>query len=177
MALGVDDSGALFALLDGLGHGAPAAAAAERGAEVLRDSALEPLDVLVRLCHRALAATRGAAMTLARIDFGTQTLSWIGVGNVSASVVAKRPDGQQIRSAVLHRGIVGDQIPEMLHTQQVSIVPGDLLIVTSDGVADDHLDHLDFTAPATEIAEDMLRQYGKAEDDASVLVARHRGWP
>ena len=39
-----------------------------------------------------LADTRGAAMTLARIDFETDTLSWIGIGNVTADLVAKTPE-------------------------------------------------------------------------------------
>ena len=32
-------------------------------------------------------------MTLARIDFETDTLSWIGIGNVTADLVAKSPGG------------------------------------------------------------------------------------
>ena len=32
----------------------------------------ERLEVLIQLCHRVLEGTRGAAMTLARIDFADQ---------------------------------------------------------------------------------------------------------
>ena len=74
--------------------------------------------------------TRGAAITLARIDFETDTLSWIGIGNVTADLVAKGPGGVQIRaSALLAGGIVGYRIPHALATHQVSIGPGDLLVI------------------------------------------------
>jgi serine phosphatase RsbU (regulator of sigma subunit) len=176
IALGVGQSGALFGVLDGLGHGAEAATAASRGLEVLRGAHTEPLDVLVQLCHRALTATRGAAMTLARIDFDAHTLSWIGIGNVTASLVAKHPTGVEIRSSArLDGGIVGYRIPDRLRTQTASVAPGDLLLIASDGVADDYMDDIDFAAPAAVIAEQILRRHSKEADDALVLTARHRG--
>src|ERR1700737_1435595 len=81
IAVDVDGTGALIGVLDGLGHGAEAAQAANRGVDTLLAARSEPLDVLVQRCHRALSCTRGAAMTLAHIDFQTDTLSWLGVGN------------------------------------------------------------------------------------------------
>jgi phosphoserine phosphatase RsbX len=143
---------------------------------VLDQARAEPLDVLVQLCHRALADTRGAAMTLARIDLHTDTLSWIGIGNVTASLVAKSPSGVKVRSsALLNGGIVGYRIPETLLSQSISMHPGDLLILASDGVDENYLDHIDFAASAAMIAEQILRQHGKDTDDALVLAARHRG--
>lgn len=47
--------------------------------------------MLIQLCHRVLAGTRGVAMTLARVDFAASTLTWTGVGNVTADLVAKSP--------------------------------------------------------------------------------------
>ena len=69
IAVGIDASAALFGVLDGLGHGPEAARAAMAAVEALRDARGERLEVLVQLCHRVLSGTRGAAMTLARIDF------------------------------------------------------------------------------------------------------------
>ena len=56
-----------------------------------------------------------------------------------------------------------------------SIRIGDLLIMASDGIAEDHLDHIDFAASATVIAEQILAKHAKETDDAMVLAARHRG--
>jgi len=147
IAVEVGSTAALFGVADGLGHGAAAETAALRAAEVVSRSRTEPPDVLLQLCHRGLADTRGAAITLARIDFETDTLSWIGIGNVTADLVAKTPGGAQIRaSALLAGGIVGYRIPHALATHQVSIGPGDLLVMATDGILEDHVAGIAFAA-------------------------------
>jgi phosphoserine phosphatase RsbX len=163
-------------VLDGLGHGNEAAHVAARGVEVLCHDPNKPLGVLAKLCHRELTNTRGAAMTLARIDFEADLLSWSGIGNVAANLVAKSPTGVEIRSSArLHGGIVGYRIPEIVDTQTVSMRPGDLLVIASDGIAADHLDAIDFAASALVIAEEILNNHSRDNDDALVLTARHRG--
>jgi len=115
-------------------------------------------------------------MTLARVDFAANTLTWTGVGNVSADLVAKAPTGTNVRSSArLTAGIVGYRIPEIRPAQVVSIRPGDLLVMRTDGIAEDYLDHIDFSAPAMAIAEELLGKHAKESDDAMVLTARHRG--
>lgn len=176
IAVGVGGAGALVGVLDGLGHGAEAAEAAARGVEVIRGSCAEPLEDLIHLCHHALSDTRGAAMTLVRIDFRADNLRWIGIGNVTANLVVKHPAGVEVRSSArLAGGIIGYRIPEVVVPQEVWIRPGDLLVIASDGIAEDHLDNIDFAAPAVAIAEQILRRHGRDDDDALVLTARHRG--
>ena len=115
-------------------------------------------------------------MTLARVDFAAGLLAWTGVGNVSANLVAKAATGIQIRSSArLIGGIVGYRMPEIKPAQVVSIRAGDLIVMATDGIGDDHLEHIDFAASAANIAEDMLNKYAKVTDDAMVLTARHRG--
>jgi phosphoserine phosphatase RsbX len=176
IAVDVGGSAALFGVADGLGHGAAAETAALRAEEVVKRCSTEPLDVLLQLCHRGLTDTRGAAITLARIDFETNTLSWIGIGNVTADLVSKTPGGVQLRaSALLAGGIVGYRIPHALATHQVSIGPGDLLVIATDGILEDHVQGIDFAAPTMSIAEHILDAYSRESDDALVLVARRRG--
>jgi serine phosphatase RsbU (regulator of sigma subunit) len=176
IAVGIDGQAALFGVLDGLGHGPPAANAAIAAVEALENARSERVEVLVQLCHRVLGGSRGAAMTLARIDFAAGQLYWTGVGNVSANLVAKAASGIQVRSSArLAAGIVGYRIPEISPAQVIPIHTGDLLIIASDGIAEDHLDHIDFAAPATAIAEHILSKHAKESDDAMVLAARHRG--
>jgi phosphoserine phosphatase RsbX len=176
VVIDVAPNAALFGALDGLGHGAEAAQAALCAAELLGREPDKPLGVLAQLCHRALADTRGVAMTLARIDFEADLLSWTGIGNVTAHLVAKSPTGVGIRSSVrLAGGIVGYRMPESVHTQTVSMRPGDLLVMNSDGIADDFLADIDFAASAVTIAEHIMQDYRKETDDALVLAARHRG--
>jgi negative regulator of sigma-B (phosphoserine phosphatase) len=176
IALGIDGGAALFCVLDGLGHGPAAATAALTAVDALRSARSERLEVLVQLCHRMLGGTRGVAMTVARIDFQPGQLSWTGIGNVSANLVAKTISGTQVRSSArLTGGIVGYRIPEISPAQVVPIRTGDLLVIVSDGVTEDHLDHIDFAAPAIDIAKQILSKHAKETDDALVLAARHRG--
>lgn len=176
LAVSIDGDAALFGVLDGLGHGPAAASAATSAVEVLQNARGERLEVLMQLCHRVLAGTRGAAMTLARVDFAAGTLTWTGIGNVTANLVAKSVGGVEVRSSArLTGGIVGFRIPEITPARWVPIRAGDLLVIASDGIADDHLDHIDFAAPASTIAEQILVKHGKDADDAMVLAARHRG--
>lgn len=176
IAVDIDGKTGLFGVLDGLGHGPAAASAALAAVDALTSARRERLEVLVQLCHRVLEGTRGAAMTLARIDFQTSQLSWTGIGNVSAYLVAKSVSGIQVRSSArLVGGIVGYRIPEISPAQVVSMRTGDLLVITSDGIAEDHLAHIDFAASACDIAEQILTKHAKESDDAMVLAARHRG--
>lgn len=176
VAVDAGGGAALFGVLDGLGHGREAARAALCGVEVLRRDPAKPLEALIKLCHRKLADTRGAAVTLARIDFDAGILSWAGIGNVTANLVAKAPSGTEVRSsACLASGIVGYRMPETIRTQAISIRPGDLLVIASDGIAGNHLDSIEFAASAKVIADRILHSCRKATDDALVLAARHRG--
>ena len=176
VAVEVDGGAAIFGVIDGLGHGPAAASAAARAAAVIGQHAAEPLDDVLDACHRELASTRGAAMTLARIDFGADTLHWIGVGNVTAALVARTPSGVAATSFVrLVNGIVGFQMPRLTSPEAVDVRPGHLLVMASDGITEDHLDGLDFAASADAIANRILGEHTRVSDDALVLVARHRG--
>lgn len=176
VAVDIDGDTALFAVLDGLGHGPAAAQAAVAGVDTLKGARGERLEVLVALCHRVLTGTRGAAITLARIDFQSNKLSWTGIGNVTANLVAKSVGGVQVRSSVrLVGGIIGYRMPETRPAQVVPIRTGDLLIITTDGISEHFLDHIDFAATAVDIAEHVLEKHAKDNDDATVLAARHRG--
>jgi phosphoserine phosphatase RsbX len=176
IAVGAGAGAALFGVVDGLGHGAHAATAATCAVDVLDRTPGEPLDDLLQLCHRSLTETRGAAITLARINFESGALSWIGVGNVAANLIAKRPGGPEVRSSVrLAGGIVGFRLPEGTAPQDIPINPGDLVVIASDGISDGYLDTVDFSASASVIAEHILATHGRETDDALVLAARHRG--
>jgi hypothetical protein len=170
---------ALFGVIDGLGHGAAAALAARRAARVLADNPAEPLDVLLLLCHRALADTRGGAVTLAGMAFdGGNQLRWLAVGNVSAWLIEAAPGGPAPRTTVLLAGgIVGYQLPATLQPQQAPMRSGDLLIMTTDGIRGDFPDSVDLARSAEQIAADVLAAHAKDSDDALVLAARYRGTP
>src|SRR5215467_720373 len=73
--------GILMAVVDGLGHGAEAAAAAEVAAATLETYSDEPVISLLRRCHAALRHTRGAVISVACINSVYDSMAWLGVGN------------------------------------------------------------------------------------------------
>src|SRR6267378_4198238 len=75
-------TGALVAVVDGLGHGAEAATAARAAVAALERHATESPVPLVERCHRALQGTRGVVMSVAVFDRSDRSMTWLGVGNV-----------------------------------------------------------------------------------------------
>lgn len=164
----------LFAVLDGLGHGAAAAAAVDRASRVLAENRAEPLDVLMVLCHRAMSDTRGAAVTLAL--FGAEEAQWLGVGNVDSQVLTVGPTGPQVSATVLQSGgIVGYRLPPHLQPQTVPVRPGDLLLMSTDGVVVAPDEGIDLAKSTADIARELVDRHAKDTDDALVLAARVRG--
>jgi serine phosphatase RsbU (regulator of sigma subunit) len=173
----VDDrSRVLFGLIDGLGHGAAAAAAAYRAAEVVGHHPAEPLHGLFAMCHEILGQTRGVAMTLVSVHVEQQRMDWLGVGNVNAFVVRAAPAmPRTVGSAMLRGGIVGHVLPPRLRPSRIAIQPGDLLLLGTDGLAAGFAERPNLSAPATQIATDILDRYAKGVDDGLALVVRYRG--
>ena len=169
--------GALAAAIDGLGHGPEAAAAAAAAAAVLAREAGAPPTQLIAACHAELRKTRGATMSLAAFD-GAGALSWAGVGDVEGVLLRADPANGSPVPILLRAGVVGSRLPALRETAH-PVWPGDLLILTTDGVRRDFVTdalktHGMDEAPAT-IAELILAGHAKANDDALVLVARYLG--
>lgn len=163
---------ALAGAVDGLGHGPDAAAAARAAVSVLQGSAARDLTATVLECHHALHDTRGAALSLASIDVGKQTLTWIGIGNVEARLLHGAGAFADTESLLLHSGIVGHELSH-LSAQTTKIARGDLLIFATDGIARDFADDLVTTGSCREIAHGILDRHARGSDDALVLVARY----
>jgi phosphoserine phosphatase RsbX len=170
-------SDVLVAVVDGLGHGAEAAAAARAAVAVLNRHAGDPLPRLVRRCHAALVGTRGVVMSVARFDRAAATMTWLGIGNVEGVLRRADPESRPARATLLTRGgIVGSELPE-LRAEVLSIAPRDTLIFATDGVETPFADDLPGDASPQELAERILARHGKGTDDALVLVARYAGGP
>jgi hypothetical protein len=165
--------GTLVAVVDGLGHGEEAAAAALTAISVLERYAGDDLVSLVRYCHEHLRLTRGAVMSLAHFNDHDKTLSWIGVGNVGGILLGSNGTAHH-RTLLLRAGVVGQQLPTLqLCTAPVSF--GDMLILTTDGIQKSFTDVLAPDAPPKILAERILNLHSSGEDEALVLVARYNG--
>jgi hypothetical protein len=166
------DAGTVLAVVDALGHGAEAAAVADRAAEALTGAAAGmDAERLTRACHAALEGTRGAVMTLAVHTAETQSLVLLGVGNVEGVMRS----GDATEHVFNTPGIVGYRLPA-LHPRQLPARPGDLLILATDGI------DMNFSATVTSspqsittTARRVLESHRRTQDDALVLVARLDG--
>jgi negative regulator of sigma-B (phosphoserine phosphatase) len=169
--------GGLVAVIDGLGHGDPAADAAEAAAGVLREQVeLRPQDLLEH-CHEQLRRTRGAVMTLAWFDLERRSMEWTGVGNVEARFVRAGDSGDaRHASPVVLGGVVGYNLPQV-RMGTIPLEPGDSVVLATDGVAADYSQSLVSGIPAQELAERVLERHGKGTDDALAAVVRYLGPP
>jgi phosphoserine phosphatase RsbX len=169
------DGGALVAAIDGLGHGPEAAIAARSAAEALERHAHEPVTELLTRCHEGLRGTRGAVITLASFSVRESKMSWAGVGNIEGTLLRADPGEERRRESVmLVGGVPGHQLPS-LRSNDLPVAPGDTLVLATDGVRGGYLDLIDSSDPPQQLADQLLAEYGKATDDALVLVARYMG--
>jgi phosphoserine phosphatase RsbX len=164
--------GAVLAVVDGLGHGPEAAAAARDAIAVLEAHRQDSLLTLVKRCHDALRRTVGVVITLAAFSSENNLLTWLAVGNVKGVLIRADVLARPARDWVLERGgVVGHQLPP-LRASAVAVVPGDLLILATDGIRSQFADRLDPDRRPQEIALDILAADARPSDDALVLVVR-----
>lgn len=158
----------LAAVIDGLGGGAEAERAARLAAQTIEQHPDDPLQELIRRSHTALHSTRGAVIGLLRLDLAGSSASYVGVGNIGLQVYSRQPI-----KPISKNGILGFRLPTLLELRYV-YDPGDVFVLYSDGVsANFALDAtIDLKQPPQQMAEHILRAYGKLIDDATVVVIK-----
>lgn len=121
-----------LAMIDGLGHGPTAHAAASLAVEKLAVlSKQEPKDELTTV-HQELKKTRGAVITVAHIDTINHQLSYSGVGNIAMKMITP----SLAKGFSSYNGIVGHIMPASLNTHTVIWnEKTDYLIMHSDGIS------------------------------------------
>lgn len=165
--------GCLVAVVDGLGHGPGAAAAARVAIATLTHHAHESVLALVQLCHQALTGTRGAVLSLARVNVAHHSLTWIGVGNVTGLLWFAGASGRAAQATLLpSAGIVGSELSR-LRAEVIALTPGDTLVFATDGIDERFAQAHPNAAPPQRLADAILADHAKGTDDALVLVGRY----
>ena len=164
--------GVLVGVVDGLGHGEEAEAAARAALEVLERHAQDPVISLVERCHTRLRSTRGAVLSLASFRIPESAVTWIGVGNVEGVLIRRDADAVPRHEPLLLRsGVVGDQLPR-LAAGVVPVLPGDALILATDGIRGGFADQVRPSDSPQRVARRIVAECARKTDDALVLVAR-----
>ena len=167
------EGGALVAAIDGLGHGGDAADAAAVAADVLSAHPDDEPVHLIEACHRALARTRGAVMTLAWFDLGSERLSWTGVGNVEGRLVHPGAAyGAPTEGALTKGGVVGYNLPSIRVTS-AELTAGDVMVLATDGIDSRFAQAIAQGGSAQDVADRILAEHAKESDDALVVVVRY----
>jgi len=169
-AAALDGSTFALTVVDGLGHGPLACAAAHKAVQAFKEKPLSPPSESIRRMHQSLTGTRGAAAACCLFNPVSQTIQYCGIGNISGSVVSP----QCSRGMPSHNGTLG-MLPLRTREFEFPWAPGSLLIMHSDGVSARHAlnsyERLINRHPGV-IAAVLYRDYGRGRDDASIVVTR-----
>ncbi|KQT69064.1 MULTISPECIES: SpoIIE family protein phosphatase [unclassified Aureimonas] len=161
-------------LVDGLGHG-PDAARASGMALAKADAcrALSP-EAIIAAVDGAIRNSRGAAMSVVRIDLAGRTLRFAGVGNVRMALV-----GEAVTRFEARPGIVGTGC-RVAAANEAPFVEDDLLVLWTDGFPA-HLefgrDHRSRAGDPEALAEAVIESGRSGRDDAAIVCARLRRVP
>jgi len=161
-------------LVDGLGHGLQAYEAAQEAIATFHkrmnaETPWSPAQIL-QFVHDALRKTRGAVAAVAEIRPREHALTYAGIGNISAVLLA----GGTSRNLVSHNGTLG---VAMSRVQEFRVDwPSDaVLVLHSDGLTArwdlDAYAGLAVRHPAV-IGGALLRDFRRQRDDASVVVVK-----
>ncbi len=171
------ERGTLVAVADGLGHGEEAARAARIALDSVEAHSREPLVDIIEHCSQRLRETRGVAMSLALFSSLDNSMEWLGVGNVEGVLFRISADGKQTNEFMMSsQGVVGSRLPN-LHAAAVEIVPGDTLVLATDGIRRGFEERVILRDRPGDTAQRILAQDGQVTDDALVLVAKFLGRP
>jgi len=158
-------------VVDGLGHGPDAAAAARAAIESVEKNAHRAAPDMMDAVHNAMRPTRGGAGAVALLQPDKELCTFCGIGNIAASI---RANGAT-RSMVSHNGTLGHQVRK-IQDFQYPFPKGSLLIMHSDGIAT-HWDLADYPGiearhPAF-VSAALFRDHSRGRDDLTALALRH----
>ncbi|NLI98955.1 SpoIIE family protein phosphatase [bacterium] len=160
----------LLAVIDGLGHGKSAREAAAAAEAYIHANYRKTLEQMPEELHSILRHTRGAVASIARIDEDKEKIDYIGVGNISARLWL--PQSSEMVRLVSMSGTLGVS----LRTPRLFSYPWkkkSVLIMHSDGIREHwEVTKKELSESPTEIAQELIKNYWRKNDDATVLVAK-----
>jgi phosphoserine phosphatase RsbX len=151
-------------LADGLGHGPLANEAARAFCSAVENNLSSDLEPMLWEAHKAIAATRGVAAAVLRIDRVNDRIEYSGVGNIELQSLSR----ESIKPISMP-GIVGHRMRKLM-TFRYAIHRGDLLILHSDGISSRfHIEMLQ-NLSVQEIADSILNNFHNNRDDGTCIV-------
>ena len=160
---------AIVIVADGLGHGPLAAEAAHEAVRLFHTHKEQAPAEILAIIHAGLRATRGAAVSIARIDTARSVVQFAGLGNVAGTVIF----GGASRGMVAQNGTAG-HVARRIQEFTYEFAGQSLVLLCSDGLRTrwslEDYPGLSHRHP-TVIAGVLYRDYGRGRDDVTVLAA------
>ncbi len=161
---------ATLLVVDGLGHGPLAHAAATTAIATFRAHAHAAPAEIVKFLHGALRSTRGCAGCLVRVDARRERVDYCGVGNMEERIIS----ADRERRLVSQFGTLGHDLRK-IGGFEYPFPPGATLVVHSDGVGR-QWSLADYPGLAERhpalVAGVLYRDHQRGRDDATVVVLR-----
>lgn len=160
----------LIGVVDGLGHGKPAHAAATEAKKYLRAHwTADPVENL-RLLDEHLATTIGAAVSIGVLNIEERTLRYAAIGNTVLRLV-----GGATGRVPSVEGTVGANTQRRAREHHVRLGERETLLCYSDGMSDrfevDDYPQMLYDRLTTVVAT-LVDRWGKAYDDVSCVALR-----
>ncbi len=157
-------------VVDGLGHGREAGLAAAAAVSAFGADPSANLEELVRRAHEAMRPTRGGVLAVCSVNPELGELRYGAIGNISGMLLNDRTSQRLLgRDGILGTSLV----PPSPRVNSYPWSPGAVLVLASDGLRSswDPLAYPGLLShdPAV-IAAVLQRDYGRPNDDATVLV-------
>jgi anti-sigma regulatory factor (Ser/Thr protein kinase) len=172
-AVAEGDGGTTVTVVDGIGHGAYASAAADVAVRTLAEDPAD-LDVYLSRANAAMRGTRGAVLAVCRLEPARGELRCLSVGNIGGAIL----HGGAQRTLIPCRGAVGTAAtPPPAKITCYPWLPGATLVLWTDGLGG----HIDLAGYAGLLGHDpavaaaaLHREHSTDHDDSTVVVFRNQ---
>lgn len=161
----------IFAVIDGLGHGPDAHEAAQVAVYCLENYYRRPFTEIFQLCHKRLKKTRGAAMSLCRVNLKAKVMTHAGIGNVQTRVYSSEVSPP---APFCINGTLG-VVMRTVRVDDYPLPENCIIIMFSDGISGrfspDSFPGLLSLKPQG-LAKRIMDNHARDNDDATIMVGR-----
>ncbi|MGB7917732.1 MAG: SpoIIE family protein phosphatase, partial [Rhodomicrobium sp.] len=154
---------------DGLGHGYGAYEAAQEAVRIFRGQAEAPVAGIVAAINAGLKKTRGAAVSIARLDYERGVATYAGIGNIAGAIFAE----DSVRRMVSLNGTAGLAVRH-IQAFDYPLPKGARVGLVSDGIVSGWsiLKYPGLLRASPALAAGVIfRDFERGRDDATVFVA------
>ncbi|WP_096201986.1 PP2C family serine/threonine-protein phosphatase [Bacillus sp. FJAT-45350] len=159
----------ICAMADGLGSGEGAQCASAKAIETIENNHHLSVKEIVVLCNKALFQSRGAVLTVIKVDYEKRTVSYSNVGNIT--FILYPPCGKVVRPVPVRGFLSGKKV--RVKEEIFPYISGSVILMYSDGinfssikpVVDSYVDNPKYAV------EQIVDNVDTSNDDVTFLFA------